>query len=253
MRITFLGSGCCWGIPAPFCNCRVCDKAENNPSSRDNRTRSSLLIEENGKKIIMDVTPDIRLQSSKFSINEVDAFLVTHWHWDHLFGLGELHYFAEENKVTVYGTNETKKWIDSRFSHIPLSFEKLRIGEVNNIHGVKVVPFRVEHTNESVGFLFIGDEKKLAYMCDFKSVPEESLEVIKECDILVTDGTYLENPVKEDDTHLKEEEVFDFINEVDANEVFIDRIACLSRKTHKELEEEYPNVKIAYDGLTITL
>lgn len=253
MKIKFLGSGCWQGVPAPFCNCKICRRAIKLPNSRDARMRSSLLLENNGKKVIVDITPDIRMQTAKFSISKPDAFIITHWHWDHLFGLGELHYFAENNKIIIYGTKETKKWVNSRFAYVPLRFKELKIGEINNIYGMKIMPFLVKHSKESVGFLFIGKKKRIAYICDFRSIPKKSLKLIKNCDILICDGTYLENPIEYDDSHLKGKEIIEFIKTVNPKITYIDRISCRTGKTQKELKEKYKPIKIAYDRLVLEI
>jgi len=101
-KLTFIGSGCWQGIPALFGDDTISQNVEWG--SKDFRFRTSLHIEtENKKNIIVEATPDIRLQSWKFKLNVPDAILISHWHWDHLFGLLDVDWFAEKNGLTVYG------------------------------------------------------------------------------------------------------------------------------------------------------
>ena len=50
MKITFLGSGTSQGIPVIACNCAVCTSND----TRDKRLRASILIENQGKVIVVD-------------------------------------------------------------------------------------------------------------------------------------------------------------------------------------------------------
>jgi phosphoribosyl 1,2-cyclic phosphodiesterase len=45
MKIKILGLGGWEGIPAPFCNCRICKLAVENPHSKNNRSQPEILIE----------------------------------------------------------------------------------------------------------------------------------------------------------------------------------------------------------------
>jgi phosphoribosyl 1,2-cyclic phosphate phosphodiesterase len=58
MIVTFLGTGTSQGVPIICCECAVCKS--NNP--KDNRLRSSILIESETTKVIIDAGPDFRQQ-----------------------------------------------------------------------------------------------------------------------------------------------------------------------------------------------
>lgn len=91
MKTTLLGSGGWEGIPAPFCLCRVCAKAAQDPFGKEARTRPGLLIETAEGAFMLEVGPDIRVQSTRFGLPPIKHFFVSHWHFDHLYGLLELH------------------------------------------------------------------------------------------------------------------------------------------------------------------
>jgi len=50
MKVTILGSGTSTGVPMVGCSCRVC----SSDDPRDKRTRASLLIQHNGRNILID-------------------------------------------------------------------------------------------------------------------------------------------------------------------------------------------------------
>lgn len=56
MRLTFLGTGTSHGIPVPGCACRVCRSAD----PKDNRMRTSVLLEKEGKNLVVDTGPSSR-------------------------------------------------------------------------------------------------------------------------------------------------------------------------------------------------
>ena len=59
-NLIFLGTGTSQGVPVIGCTCSVC-KSKNN---KDNRLRSSVLLQLNKKKILIDTGPDFRFHKS---------------------------------------------------------------------------------------------------------------------------------------------------------------------------------------------
>ncbi len=90
MKITLLGTGTSQGIPAPMCTCKVCSSTD----SRDKRLRCSALVETNGLSILIDTSIDFRQQMLRAGIKRIDAVLLTHHHFDHLFGLDDIRAYS---------------------------------------------------------------------------------------------------------------------------------------------------------------
>ncbi|MBI3337333.1 MAG: MBL fold metallo-hydrolase [Candidatus Staskawiczbacteria bacterium] len=222
MNLTFLGSGCWQGIPAPFQDDKI--SKEVKWGSKDFRFRTSLLITtQKGSKILVEATPDIRLQSWKFNLSKPDAILVSHWHWDHLFGLLDIAWFSEKNKVTVYGNSTTKKWYDSRIAHVPvnfITFESYRSFEIDNL---KITPLKVNHVDETDGFLFEDKDsgKKFAYLSDLYEIPLETEGLIKGTEAVITDATYLESDISDDSTHLQKNQFNQFLKKIISKEIIL--------------------------------
>ena len=82
--LTVLGSGTSMGVPTIGCTCAVCHSADPH----DRRTRPSIMIEYNGRCIIIDTTPDFREQAIRENITHIDAIIYTHAHADHSDGDG---------------------------------------------------------------------------------------------------------------------------------------------------------------------
>ena len=80
MKIVFLGTGTSTGNPEIGCQCEVCTSKD----PRDWRLRASILVETEGKRILIDCGPDFRWQMITNKIYSFDAVLVTHEHYDHV-------------------------------------------------------------------------------------------------------------------------------------------------------------------------
>ena len=112
--ITFLGTGTSIGIPVPGCGCRVCRSVDR----RNRRTRTSLLVESAGKRILIDTSPEFRLQALKAGIDDLDAVFWTHAHADHVHGLDDLRALTWNNSIPGYANAGTVAEIRQRFDYL---------------------------------------------------------------------------------------------------------------------------------------
>ena len=82
MKITFLGTGTSTGVPQIGCSCKVCRSTD----VRDKRLRTSLLVETERTRILLDCGPDFRQQILPCAFRRMDAVLLSHEHYDHEIG-----------------------------------------------------------------------------------------------------------------------------------------------------------------------
>jgi phosphoribosyl 1,2-cyclic phosphate phosphodiesterase len=94
IKVTFLGTGTSQGVPVIGCECSVC-KSENQ---KDNRLRTSVLIESKNKVICIDTGPDFRQQMLAAKVNVLDAVVYTHEHKDHTAGMDDVRAFNFKQK-----------------------------------------------------------------------------------------------------------------------------------------------------------
>src|SRR5215210_1518200 len=95
VELLFLGTGTSAGIPMIGCTCAVC----TSPDPRDKRTRPSVVISYGGPadgihtRVLVDTTPELRLQCVAHGVDSIDAVVYTHAHADHVMGLDAVRRF----------------------------------------------------------------------------------------------------------------------------------------------------------------
>lgn len=92
-----------------------CDPGE--PKNR--RTRSAILIESGGERLLIDCGPDLRDQLLSADVTAVDGVIVTHDHADHCHGIDDLrlvaHYLGRP--VPLHARPETLRRLGKRFAY----------------------------------------------------------------------------------------------------------------------------------------
>lgn len=203
MKLLFLGTGTSYGVPLLDCmlndyaTCpqNVCQLAAHDPKL--NRTRSSLLVTVNHKQILVDVSPDFRVQMLIHRVKQIDAVLITHSHADHIQGLSDIRpYCSDETQpLDLYGSRETVEEIRKRFHYMFDAGEIIGGGVPNvrlhvkenqenfDLFGVPITPALVQHGSlkECYGYR-IGN---VGYVPDVKVMPPETKAVFRDLDLLI--------------------------------------------------------------------
>jgi phosphoribosyl 1,2-cyclic phosphate phosphodiesterase len=114
-RLIFLGTGTSTGVPVLGCECAVC--TSNDP--RNQRTRPSVLLALAGGNLLIDTTPEMRIQLLRERVRRVHAIAYTHHHADHLFGLDDARLFPKwiGGPVPVFCEQDTEESIKRVFSY----------------------------------------------------------------------------------------------------------------------------------------
>ena len=104
IHITVLGSGTSAGVPTIGCSCDVCKSTD----PRDNRLRPSILIRYVGRTVVVDTTPDFRVQVLRAGLERLDAILYTHSHADHILGLDDVRPFNYRQRAPIPSFSYTR-------------------------------------------------------------------------------------------------------------------------------------------------
>jgi phosphoribosyl 1,2-cyclic phosphate phosphodiesterase len=251
--ITVLGSATSMGVPTISCDCPVCHSSDPH----DRRTRPSVMIEWEDHRIIIDSGPDFYQQALRENITRLDAVLYTHGHADHILGLDDLRPLTYPRvtggaRLPLYARPETARILQSVFKYI--FDENYKYGgiakvelrefsgpfELLNLH---VLPVPVMHGDaEIVGFR-IG---QFAYLTDFSSVPESSLEMLNGVKLVFLDALRHEpHP-----THSTVANSLKVAARIGAAQTYFTHIS--HNLPHEATNQTLPpGVRLAYDGLRI--
>ena len=187
MRLTFLGTGTSTGVPTLACRCPVCTSSD----PRDKRTRPSVLLEFDGRAVVIDTAPDFRQQALREGMERLDAVLFTHTHADHVLGLDDVRvfYFRQREPIPIYASSRSMDDIRRIFAYIfDQTYPYGGIAKLDphiidgpfDLWGERLIPLPVLHGNLPVlGFRF----GKTAYVTDFSAIPDSiaaSLEPVVE-------------------------------------------------------------------------
>lgn len=251
MKITILGSGTSTGIPMVGCGCPVCSSTD----PRDKRTRASILIESEGRYILVDTSPDLRRQALRHRIPHIDAVLLTHSHADHINGIDDLRgfHFIHRRLIPCYGSRETMEAVQRNFSYIFKGMEIAGYAPLLDPHvmaapfalfGQTIVPVHLYHgTMHATGYRIDG----AAYLTDCSRIPESSLALLTGLDLLIIDGL----------RYTPHENHFNIEGALKVIEELRPRRAVLTHLTHEVAhadEARLPEgVEFAYDGMEIAL
>ncbi|WP_417816425.1 MBL fold metallo-hydrolase [Thalassospira alkalitolerans] len=254
-KITILGCGSSNGVPSVGLGWGKCNP--KNPKNR--RLRSSILIEQAGKKILVDVTPDFREQALQHDINHIDAVLFTHAHADHVHGIDELRWInvAMHRPIDVYASSTTIAEIDHRFGYVfePLAegvdfyYKPVLIPHVISgplvPAGVPITAFSQSHGyGETLGFR-VGN---FAYSTDVVDFPEESREHLYGLDVWVVDCLRH----KPHATHAHLEKALEWVAEFKPKQTYFTHMSILL-DYDQAMADTPENVAPAYDGLVINV
>ena len=254
VRVLFLGTGTSHGVPMIGCDCGVCRSTD----PRDTRSRPSILVEgDDGMRVLVDTTPDLRTQALRHDVRRIDAILYTHAHADHMMGLDEVRRYNMLNRsaMPVYGDAPTLRELRRTFAYI---FEPnapkgggvpdvrlFPIGGPFCLGRQEVVPIPVKHGPWDVlGFRF----GRFAYLTDCNAIPESSVALLGGLDDLVLDALRR----RPHPTHFTLEQAIGMARTIGARRTWFTHIA--HDLAHEETCAGLPaGMALAYDGLVLEM
>src|SRR3982750_3189615 len=115
VELLFLGTGTSAGVPMIGCKCEVCTSSD----PRDKRMRPSVVISYGGTRVLVDTTPELRLQCVQHGVDCIEAVVFTHAHADHIMGLADVRRFnaIRGGPLDVWADARTHKSLSNCFGY----------------------------------------------------------------------------------------------------------------------------------------
>jgi len=280
MRFTIIGSGGCVCLPKPLCQCEVCVEARQK-GGRYKRYGCSLYLED--AALLVDTPEDIAHALNAANIREVERVLFTHNDPDHTMGIRIFEQlrldwldFSENipprSAVDVYATPEVMETLNGigvgrgamldYYEEMGLARRRF-LTEPLNINGIKISAIPVEKAQPVSVFIFEEGSRKVIYApCDCKPFPMS--EAMRGADLLIIGNTFVGDIFKNgrvlgaDNLFRRElhsmDDVLEIKSKLSIKNVIITHIEEDWGKSYDDyiaLEEEYPGVRFAYDGMKV--
>jgi phosphoribosyl 1,2-cyclic phosphate phosphodiesterase len=221
---------------------------------RDNRLRTSLLVEAGGVTISFDAGPDFRQQMLRSHTKKLDAILLTHAHKDHIAGMDDVRAFNYKTRdaIDIYAEKKVQEEVRKEYSYVFSEFRypgipMMRLNEIDDsaflVRNITVIPVRVRHMNlEILGFR-IGP---FAYITDASFIPEESKQKLFGVKYLVINALRKEKHI----SHFNLREAVENIREISPRKAWLTHISHQMGLYEDVRQELPPGIMLAYDGLS---
>ena len=253
LELLFLGTGTSAGIPMIGCHCETCTSAD----PRDKRTRPSVVVSHGPTRVLIDTTPELRLQCVAHGVDMIDAVVFTHAHADHIMGLDDVRRFnaLKGGPLDVWADERTHQSLQGCFGYAFAApspdlkvfrphLEPRTINGPFTVGPMTFTPVPLFHGKQPILGFRVGH---LAYCTDVNLIPEESFDLLHDLDVLVLDA--LQH--RPHSTHFSIDEAIAAAQRVGAKQTYFTHIA--HAVMHSKVDPTLPaRIHLAYDGLRVT-
>ena len=233
------------------CDCEVCRSVD----PRDNRLRSSILVQSATTTLVVDSTPDFRYQMLRAKVRKLDAIVFTHPHKDHIAGLDDVrayNYFSQQ-PMQIFANEMTQMNIIREF---PYAFAETRYPGVPEIQinqidmdsftvgDITVTPILVWHMRMPVlGFRF----GNFTYITDANRIDPDEMDKIRGSSHLVLNALRHEKHI----SHFTLSEAVAVVQELKVPNAYFTHISH-QLGLHELINGSLPaGIQLAYDGFSI--
>ena len=254
MKFIILGCGSSMGVPRADGDFGKC-----NPREKKNfRTRCSALLKTKKNSILIDTSPDLRIQLLSNNIKKIDKVFYSHMHADQTHGINDLRVFYINKKKTipVYADNATSKYLLKNFSYcfnktyneyppiLNLINVKKKFYIYDDKRKILINSVKVKHGKvNSICYII---DRKLAYISDVSKIKKKDYHFFFNLKYLVIDCLwYRKHP-----SHLNFDKLLELIKFFKPKKAILTNLH--SELDYNTLKNKIPNnIVPAFDGLTV--
>jgi phosphoribosyl 1,2-cyclic phosphate phosphodiesterase len=252
--VLVLGTGTSHGVPMIGCECATCHSTD----PRDRRSRASIHIQmTGGPSVLVDTTPDLRMQALTHGVKRVDAIVYTHSHADHVMGLDEVRRFnvMQKSAIPCYGDQRTLDDLRRIYSYV-FNSDTSHGGGIPQIVTARVVgefcvgkatfvPVPLLHGSRTILGYRVGS---FAYLTDCSAIPEASWPLLAGVRTVILDALR-ERPHP---THLSLDQALAVVNRLQPERALFTHM-CHDLPHEATCARLPAGVQLAYDGLTFEI
>jgi phosphoribosyl 1,2-cyclic phosphate phosphodiesterase len=247
-----LGSGTSNGVP--MLGVEYPESYLANPKNW--RTRSSVCLLGPSGNLLVDCSPELRLQMARERIFDVEATLITHTHADHVMGMDDLRSLCVKTRqdMPVYAWPRYQEDIRRIFPYAfvdPIPgvdlprFDLRNVPEAIDVGGMRVACFEVAHGKVPVVGIRVGD---LAYITDVSEIPEDAMRQLDGLGTLILDAVrYRPHP-----NHFHFDKAIEVARSIGALQTYFTHLS--HDYDHDAVQRDLPDgLHLAWDGLRIEI
>ncbi len=259
MDVVVLGTGTSQGVPMIACPCEVCRSSD----PRNRRTRASIHVVMDGLHVQIDAAPEFRLQCLREDIGQIDLFVLTHEHADHIAGMDDLRRFCDlggGRALAVYSTDEGLARVRAVYPYAILDRPLVRGYPAFHLVAMPAVLELPQGTIQStllphggvatLGLVFTERSSggKFVYYTDCKQVPGAAIELARGAAEVVLDGLRPDpHP-----SHQTITEAVEVARAIGAPRTWLTHLT--HQNDHGSTDAMLPDeVRLAYDGLRLAI
>lgn len=251
-ELELTGTATSQGVPVIGCHCAACTSTD----PRDNRLRNSAVLRVGEARLAIDAGPDFRTQMLRSGVKRLDGILVTHEHNDHTAGIDDVrpYCFMQHTDMPVYCLPRVAEEIKQRFAYtfsdypgVPkLDIREVAFGNCIEVGGLQVSLLEVSHGKLPILGFRVND---LAYLTDVKTLPEASLQRLRDLDTLVLSclndrGTH---------SHLSVAEALAYVDLLQPRNTVLFHLSH-RLGPHHQLQARLPRgIRVGYDGMRLSV
>lgn len=220
--------------------------------------------------MLIDASPDLEFQLDREAIRRVNRIFLTHWHFDHVWGLAALAEpanLADWPLIDVYLPRATLPHFDHELSWMKdkVTLHPIAPGDHLELPDATWDIVKTTHTDHSIGFI-INAAKKLAYLVDGVTPPLATLQRLTDLDVVILEATVDELQPKPGQAWLNFSlpQALTCWKHIGSPECILTHLSChryqagrlvagLSHAQRRDLEAQTPGLTFAYDGLRINI